>query len=112
MALLIGLSFMQIITQHHETWREEYEFNMFLLSPFVGGIFALGEPGMPRLVVVPRAASLWPYFQLSLAVGLDIPITRRFSIRPEGHATCAFEWEHFSGDNISLIGGFGLALVF
>jgi hypothetical protein len=109
MALLIGLSFMQIITDHYEEWKGT-EFNMFLLSPYIGGVFALGEPGRPRLVAVPRFASFWPYFQLSLAVGFELPLTRRISIRPEGHVSCAFQWSHMS--HVSFIGGFGLAVVF
>jgi len=112
MALIIGLSFMQILTQHQEPWRDEFEANMPLLSLYAGGVFALGETGRPRLVVLPRVASLWPYFQVSLALGLDLPITRRISIRPEGHVTCAFIWEHLSSYDPSFISGFGLAVVF
>lgn len=66
-----------------------------LVTPWIGGAFGIGRPGGLRLLLSPRIAAglgslgIQKGGAASFSIGLDIPITRRFCIRPEATVNCS-----------------------
>jgi len=93
--------------------------NLFpLFSPFFGAIFGVGDPGGIRLLLTPRMnVALVPLvgLQAGFSVGLDLPVGRTFTLRPE--AGINFGLLTVLGDDtdewvLPIWGGFGLAMIF
>jgi hypothetical protein len=86
-ALITGLSAEVMIEVGHDPF--------LLVTPWIGGSFGIGRPGGLRLLLSPRIAAglgslgIQQGGAASFSVGLDIPVTRRFRIRPEVTANCA-----------------------
>jgi hypothetical protein len=122
-ALIAGLS--------AEVMIEESNDPFLLVTPWIGGSFGIGRPGGLRLLLSPRVAAglgslgIQKGGAASFSIGLDIPITRRFCIRPEATANCALlvrkqplgsawneTWDYAPKGFFSCWVGFGTAVVF
>jgi hypothetical protein len=89
-----------------------------LFSPFIAGVFGLGDPGGIRLLLTPRMnIAFVPLtgLQAGFSVGLDLPVGRRFTFRPEAGINIGLltllSQEH-AGWAIPIWGGFGMAMIF
>lgn len=89
-----------------------------LITPFIGGIFGVGDPGGTRLILTPRlTGGIFPFagIQVGFSVGLDLPTDSGISVRPEigVNLGALYLWGLNEDEWVFPVwGGFGIAMLF